>query len=178
MQGTRLEKSAGRAWLLSVLWVIPAIALTAGWSIFSERRDTPMIVPAVSADAVLGYIRDGRKVVFIDARESAEYAEEHIPGAVNLSLRELRELGPKAKELLQDPDLVIAYCLKDFRGYEVARALQALDVRSAATLSEQGINGWKKRGLPVDQAGPVDDRDSARKLVGCAEAPHSCVAAQ
>ena len=178
MQGMRLDKNDKKAWLLSLLCVIPVIAVAAGWSVFHERRSSPMIVPAVSAEPVLGYIRDGRKVIFIDARESAEYAEQHIPGAINLSLRELRELGPKAKQLLQDPDLVIAYCLKDFRGYEVARALQDLDVRDAATLSEQGINGWKKRGLPVDNAGSADDRDSTHKLLACAELPNSCKVAK
>jgi rhodanese-related sulfurtransferase len=176
MQGRRLDQRAGKGWLLSLFSVVPVIAVAAGWSIFHERRSSPMIVPAVSADTVLGYLRDGRKVIFIDARESAEYAEQHIPGAVNLSLRELQELGPKARQLLQDPDLVIAYCLKDFRGYEVARALQNLDVRATATLLEQGINGWKKRGLPVDNAGSADDRDSARQLMACAEASNSCLA--
>jgi rhodanese-related sulfurtransferase len=178
MQGTPLEKNAGKAWLLSLLCVVPVFAVAASWSVFHERRVSPLIVPTIDADAVLGYIRDGRKVIFIDARENAEYAEEHIPGAINLSLRELAALGPKARQLLQDPDLVIAYCLKDFRGYEVARALQDLEVRDAATLSEQGINGWKKRGLPVDSAGSADDRDSARKLLACAEVPNSCTAAQ
>ena len=173
-QGVRRERSSGRAWLLSLMGVVPILAVAAGYSVLSARQSVPLIVPAVSADTVLNYIREGRKVIFIDSRESAEFAESHIPGAINVSLRDLQELGPRAKQLLQDPDLVVAYCLKDFRGYEVARALQNLEVRDAATLSEQGINGWKKLGLPVDGAGSADDVDAARKLQACAESPQSC----
>jgi rhodanese-related sulfurtransferase len=172
----RDNKNSKKAWLLSLLVVVPVLAVAAGWSVISAHRAEPLLVPAVSADKVLEYIRDGRKVIFIDARENAEYAETHIPGAINLSLRDLEELGPKARELLQDPDLVVAYCLKDFRGYEVARALQGIEVRDAVTLSEQGINGWKKRGLPVDGAGGADDQESKRKLLACASAPQSCKA--
>ena len=176
MQGARRERNSRKAWLLSLMAVIPILAVAAGLSVMAERRSEPLIVPAVSADTVLSYIREGRKVIFIDSRESAEFAESHIPGAINVSLRDLQELGPRAKQLLQDPDLVVAYCLKDFRGYEVARALQNLEVRDAATLSEQGINGWKKRGLPIDGAGSSDDKDAARKLQACAESPQSCKA--
>ncbi len=176
MQGVRREKNSRKAWLLSLIAIVPILAVAAGYTVMSARHSLPLIVPAVSADVVLTYIREGRKVIFIDSRESAEFAESHIPGAINVSLRDLQELGPRAKQLLQDPDLVVAYCLKDFRGYEVARALQNLDVRDAATLSEQGINGWKKLGLPVDGAGSADDMDAARKLQACAEAPQSCKA--
>jgi rhodanese-related sulfurtransferase len=177
MQGVQREESAAVARRRHWMWVIPVLALATAWSATVARHDSPMMVPAVSADTVLGYIRDGRKVIFIDARERAEFDESHIPGAINLSLRELEELGANGGGLLQNPDLVVAYCLKDFRGYEVARALQGLGVPAAATLTEQGINGWRKRGLPVDMAGSSDDQLSARALAACAERPNSCEAA-
>jgi hypothetical protein len=87
-------------------------------------------------------------------------------------------MGHRSRELLGDPDLVVAYCLKDFRGFEVARALQGLGVPVASTLSEQGINGWKHRGLPVTSAGAAGDSEVERALAACVEFPSSCGTAQ
>lgn len=156
------------------IWVLPIVVTAAVWSATSAWRTGPLIVPTVSADEVFRYLREGRKVVFIDARENAEYNESHIPGALNLSLRELEQMGPRGRELLGDPDLVVAYCLKDFRGFEVARALQGLGVSVASTLSEQGINGWKERGLPVTSASAAGDTQVERALAACVESPKLC----
>src|SRR5438445_9611509 len=79
------------------------------------------LVPVASTTEVLNLIQQGKKVVFVDAREKQEWREEHIPGAINVSLREVRQLDQRT---LGDPDLVVAYCLKDFRGFEVAKALR------------------------------------------------------
>jgi rhodanese-related sulfurtransferase len=161
-----------------LLWTSLIVAAATAWSAVSARRTTPLIVPTVSAEEVFKYLREGRKVIFIDAREGAEYNESHIPGALNLSLRELEQMGPRGRELLGDPDLVVAYCLKDFRGFEVARALQGLGVTVASTLSEQGINGWKQRGLPVTQAGTTGDSEVERALAACVESAALCGASK
>ncbi|MGQ0621520.1 MAG: rhodanese-like domain-containing protein [Panacagrimonas sp.] len=128
------------------------------------------MVPTVSADEVLALVREGKKVVFVDAREPEEWKEEHIPGAINLTLRQLGDLDPKT---LGDPDLVIAYCLKDFRGFEVAKALQRSGVDSAGILSELGINGWKKRGLPTVTLGSGESTGMDRLRV-CASDSSKC----
>ena len=155
-------------------WAISIIAQATAWSAATAWRKSPLVVPTVSAEEVFQYLREGRKVVFIDARERAEFDESHIPGALNLSLRELQEMGGRARELLDDPDLVVAYCLKVFRGFEVARALQGLGVPVASTLSEQGINGWKKRGFPVTNAGKGGDTAVERALAACVESVQMC----
>src|SRR3954447_6614171 len=91
------------------------------------------LVPVASTAEVLEYIRSGKKVVFVDAREPQEWQEEHIPGAINVSLREVAQLD---KRVLGDPDLVVAYCLKDFRGFEVAKALRNAGVGKSLILAE------------------------------------------
>lgn len=130
------------------------------------------LIPVASTEEVLSLIRDGKRVVFVDARESAEFAEEHIPGAINLTLREVENMDPAT---LADADLVIAYCLKDFRGFEVAKALDRAGVRNARTLKEQGINGWKAQGLPTYVAGKVSPVEAVGRLKQCALQPATCV---
>lgn len=129
------------------------------------------LVPATSADEVLALIRSGRKVVFVDAREEQEWQEEHIPGAINVSLRDVAKLDAAT---LGDPDLVIAYCLKDFRGFEVAKALQNAGIPHSSILAELGINGWKKRGLPTVLANAGSDAVAVEKLGACAEDAARC----
>ena len=128
-------------------------------------------VPAVPADQVLEWIAAGKQVIFVDARESQEFEEEHIPGAINLSLRELESIDP---ERFRDADLIIAYCMKDFRGFEVAKAMRRAGFPQAAILREYGIAGWKKRGLPTVLGGKADE-DGARALLNaCAREPSRC----
>ncbi len=42
-----------------------------------------MIVPTISISTLLGHMNAGAKAVFIDVREPDEFAENHIPGAIN-----------------------------------------------------------------------------------------------
>jgi rhodanese-related sulfurtransferase len=137
----------------------------------AARGDGNLLVPVASADEVLAMIRQGKKVVFVDAREQEEWREEHIPGAINLALRDIGKLDRKA---LGDADLVIAYCLKDFRGFEVAKALQDAGIQQSSILAELGINGWKKRGLPTVLANARPEDAAANQLKACADEPAAC----
>lgn len=137
-----------------------------------EAPQDKELISVASTAEVLSLIRDGKRVVFVDAREPAEYAEEHIPGAINLTLREVEHVDPAT---LADADLVVAYCLKDFRGFEVAKALDRAGVHNARTLKEQGINGWKARGLPTYVAGKVSSVEAIGRLKLCALRPAACV---
>ena len=105
-------------------------------------------VPTLALPDVLQPIAAGDSPVFIDTRETWEFEEGHIPGAQNLKLREIDE--ESAQTFLKD-SLVIAYCVKDFRGYEAARKLRSYGV-NAAIMTPHGLRGWIEAGLPV--AGP------------------------
>ena len=107
-----------------------------------------LAVPTLALLDVLRPMAAGDSPVFIDTRETWEFEEGHIPGAQNLKLREINE--ESAQTFLKD-SLVIAYCVKDFRGYEAARKLRSYGV-NAAIMTPHGLRGWIEAGLPV--AGP------------------------
>jgi len=160
-----------RTWVLALA---TASLLFSGAILFhqgSKGRSRPPLIPAASAQEVLRYVREGKRVVFVDARESAEFREERIPGAINLTLREVRSLDPAE---LGDPALVIAYCIKDLRGYEVARALDHAGVRNVHTFAEIGFQGWKKLGLPTEKGAPVVSAAPSRVLAACAADVEQC----
>lgn len=99
----------------------------------------------VPADQLLERARDGL-VTVLDVRPQEEYASGHLPGAINIPLKELEK---RLKEL--DPELeVVAYC----RGPHCVLAFDAV-----AKMRQQGINArrldgglpeWKLAGLPVE----------------------------
>ena len=95
---------------------------------------------------VLKMINGNRTVVFVDTREDDEFDEHHIPGAVNLKLRDVK---PSSAKLFEKADLVISYCIKDFRGYEVALALSKVGVKNVGIMRPYGLKGWKDLNMPV-----------------------------
>jgi ArsR family transcriptional regulator len=86
-------------------------------------------------------------VTVLDGRPSEEYESGHIPGAINLPLKDLKKrLGKLRKE-----QEIIAYC----RGPNCALAFEAVaELRKKgfkARRLEQGYPEWKAAGLPIEQ---------------------------
>lgn len=156
----------------TIVAVVAILAIAFCLQVFrgSGAPDEPLVGVATT-DEVLSLIRQGKKVVFVDAREEEEWQEERIPGAINISLREVAALD---RSTLGDPDLVVAYCLKDFRGFEVAKALKNAGVENASILAELGINGWKKEGLPTLVPGENTEPAALAALDACARDPAQC----
>lgn len=108
-----------------------------------------------STDHVLNLIASERKVVFVDTRENDEFKERRIPGAINLKLREVNE---ESVAQIKDADLVIAYCIKDFRGYEVALAMSKAGVSNVGIMNPFGLKGWIDQGLPIVDSNVTEAR--------------------
>jgi rhodanese-related sulfurtransferase len=131
------------------------------------RRDLAPFVRRLQTHVVLDHIAADRKVVFVDVREPAEYDEFHIPGAVNIALR---ELDPDIKDRFEGADLVIPYCIKDFRGFEMARSLAELGVDNVGIMQPYGIAGWRHAGLPIASRDGLTESEALDKLTQCARA--------
>lgn len=91
-------------------------------------------------------IAQGKKILFIDTRETGEYREGHIPGAKHLMLRDIGAVDP---DEFKQYYMVVPYCLKDFRGFEVARALMEKGLDNVYMMEPAGFNGWRSLGLPI-----------------------------
>lgn len=120
---------------------------------------------------LLRQIKFGTSVKFVDVREPSEYEERHIPGAINLPIR---DLGDTSLETLESADLVIAYCVKDFRGFEMAVKLKERGIKNVALLSPFGLNGWLKTGLPLYVNGEVTEQESLNLLRQCTDPNSNC----
>jgi rhodanese-related sulfurtransferase len=117
----------------------------------ASKSNVPVL--EYSTKHVLDLIHANKKVVFVDTREDDEFDERHIPGAINIKLRDVDD---SVSAQFADADLVIAYCIKDFRGYEVALALSKVGVKNTGIMNPFGLKGWMDTGLPVTDAKTSD----------------------
>lgn len=130
------------------------------------------LVDELQIEHVLTRMSSGENVIFVDTRERAEYNEFHIPGAVHIPLR---NVSAETVAEITTADLVIPYCVKDFRGYEVARALASYGVDNVAILNPYGIRGWRSSGLPVTGSRSLTAAEAQIALSHCIKDPDTCL---
>ena len=108
---------------------------------FRERDD----MEPVSREELLRRAKnDG--VTVLDVRPPAEYDAGHLPGAVNIQLRDLKT---RLKSLPKDKDVIAycrgAYCVLSFEAVAALRK-KGYTVRRL----EEGFPEWRAAGLPVE----------------------------
>lgn len=84
---------------------------------------------------------DWKKVFVVDARDAAQFAREHIPGAVNI---EWRQAVARRAELPTDR-MVVVYCNSGSLSAQAVFALRLLGHDNVKVLQD-GFDGWKKKG--------------------------------
>src|SRR5690348_16074070 len=101
----------------------------------------------VSADELVTRLRDG-SVMLLDVRPNDEYSLGHLPGALNIPLRELEQ---RLSELPNGQEIV-AYCRGPYcvLSFEAVAALRARGFR--VRRFEAGFPEWKAAGLPIEMA--------------------------
>ncbi|WP_444902549.1 chromate resistance protein ChrB domain-containing protein [Microbulbifer sp. SSSA007] len=113
---------------------------------------------------LLMQMQQGKRIVFVDVREEQEFAEAHIPDALNIPLRELDDQIVKQ---LDEADYVVSYCVKDFRGFEMAKALKMAGIENSVILKPYGIKGWVTQGLPTVGSKAMQSEEALRLLNSC-----------
>ncbi len=80
--------------------------------------------------------------ILVDVRDPFEFAEGHIPGAINIPSNTFAA----GSAVLEKDRLIIVYCKSGGRSYTAFRKLQKLDYPKIA----QAISAdWEEAGLPV-----------------------------
>ena len=89
-------------------------------------------------------------VQFIDVREADEYAEAHIPGAINIPLSEFQQ---RMDEISEDAPLLLV-CRTGVRSAQAAIFMASMGYDEVYNL-EEGTAGWMKKGYAVER-GPLE----------------------
>ena len=111
-------------------------------SYFRERDN----LEPVSRKELLRRMRE-RLVTVIDTRPAEEFAAGHLPGALNVPLRELKR---RLREIPLD-QAIVAYCRGAYcvLSYEAVAELRKRGFK--AFRLEEGYPEWRAAGLPVEQ---------------------------
>lgn len=101
---------------------------------------------AIDAKSLRKLIDEKAGVFIIDVREPHEFASGHIPGALNISVKELQS---RVNELPQDLNApIVAYCASGVRSSSAANFLRQYGYKDVRSLTG-GINKWAGSGNPV-----------------------------
>jgi rhodanese-related sulfurtransferase len=102
-------------------------------------------VPAMSQDALLQHQALHAEHLFVlDVRTPEEFAEGHVPGAVNISHE---QLGSRLDEVPKDKDVVL-YCRSGRRAAMAADVLRANGYSRLSHL-EGDMLAWAANGRPI-----------------------------
>ncbi len=110
--------------------------------LFHEERNS---METIAASELWKRIQNDN-VIVLDLRPEVEYNHSHIPTSLSIPLKQLKE---KLNELPKDLDIV-AYC----RGKYCVLSPEAVAILKEkgfqAIRMEEGLQEWKKAGLPVE----------------------------
>jgi rhodanese-related sulfurtransferase len=84
---------------------------------------------------------DWKRLYLIDARDAAQYAQGHIPGAINI---EWRQVVAQRNEIPKDR-MVVVYCNSGSLSAQAVFALRLLGMDNVRVLQD-GYEGWKAKG--------------------------------
>lgn len=126
-----LSLLAAPAWSDENPVVVDAISAYMDFSEYSSSLIWPEQIPK----------EDWKKVFVVDARDAAQYATDHIPGAVNI---EWRQAVARRAELPRDR-MVVMYCNSGSLSAQAVFALRLLGYDNVKVLQD-GLEGWKKKG--------------------------------
>lgn len=107
-------------------------------------------VPEVDVQAT---VRDSAALVFLDAREPAEFEVSHLKGAISVGYDhfDLNKLPALAKK-----NRIVVYCSVGYRSEKVAEKLIAAGYKNVSNLYG-GIFEWVNQGFPVfNQSGKTN----------------------
>jgi rhodanese-related sulfurtransferase len=123
--------------------VLPALLLLAGCAVAGAEA------PDISADALLERQGADSPPVILDVRSNAEFAQGHIPGAVNIPFD---ELGDRLGELsASHSDEIVVYCMVGPRARTGEQTLQQNGFGRLRHL-EGGFRAWQGAGYPIERA--------------------------
>ena len=93
----------------------------------------------ISMDAAVKMMKDEKNYIILDVRRPDEYAEGHIPGAINVPNEEIGTA--EIAELPDKAQLILVYCRSGRRSKEASEKLVKLGYTNVVEFG--GILDWK-----------------------------------
>jgi len=128
--------------LLTFTAVVSVLALIGCNRAHAAKTET------VTAAGLVHEVEEGKAPLIIDVRTPAEYADGHVPGAINIPYDEMEA---RASEIsLHKEARIVLYCRSGRRSGIAAKTLTAKGFHKLGLL-EGDMPGWEKSGFPVER---------------------------
>ncbi|MGH7572229.1 MAG: rhodanese-like domain-containing protein [Gemmatimonadota bacterium] len=149
-----------QAWMVGALAIVLSCGAAdepgesdAGETALAEDLPPSVRAPTVEAGMLIAtpervreWQQDSVPFVLVDARDSVQFAQEHIPGAINISYVDIR---PGARLPARDARIVLYCSDSDCPISQYAYdALTRLGYAEVYDMRE-GLQGWKESGYPT-----------------------------
>ena len=112
------------------------------------------VLDAISAKKLLDRAKaSGSQVLIIDARAEAEFQHSHIPGALNISNRNVAVAADILMKKNIDKDVTLL--VYSGTGIRSGRMIEALVGAYPHVFGlDKGLRAWEQEGFPIKKAGP------------------------
>ena len=105
-------------------------------------------VDNIAQTALLSKIEEQKPPLIIDVRSPAEYAEGHVPGAINIDFRQIKN---RLDEIQQyQKSTVVIYCETGIRARIAESTLLEAGFQSILHL-EGHMSAWRSNSLPLEK---------------------------
>jgi len=126
---------------------LAAALLIASVCSFVQAQTSKPAVPKIDAEQ-FDALRQKPNTVVLDVRTPHEFAQGHVPGAVNLNISD-----PKFRKKLETLDKSKTYLVHCAKGVRSNRAVNMMSSLGLSGLYDYkgGFDDWKKQGKPVEK---------------------------
>lgn len=128
-------------WMLILIFFMSGAMLI--WPVVQRRTSGMTDVGTMQATRLI----NSEKAVLLDLRETREFAEGKVPGAVHVPLSQLQARLGELEKFKERP--VIAYCARGQRSRSAGSTLQRAGFTKLYNLTG-GHKAWKDAGLPLE----------------------------
>ena len=110
----------------------------AGCAAPQEQADAPAQYRMIGMEEAVSMIRQEEDYILLDVRTSSEFAERHIPGAINIPNEDISDSEPEA--LPDKAQLILVYCRSGNRSKQASQKLADMGYTNVVEFG--GINDW------------------------------------
>lgn len=129
-------------------WVLAGAMFAGGGS---QAVESPLLDPVAAKKMIDRVEASGETVRVIDVRAHAEHRRAHIPGAVNISIREEKDLaGELQKRNIGKDSILLIYSGSGTRSGRMVVALKEAGFPRAWGL-DKGLRAWEAEGFGIER---------------------------
>ena len=137
-------KMMSRFWMVGCLFIAIAAGCTA-----NDSESTPGTAPKIiTAEELTERIQNAQAPLILDVRKEKEYAEGHIPGALNIPHDQLAD---RLSEIdAAKTDEIVVHCRSGHRAGIAEKVLIEAGYSNVRDLDGH-MNGWRSGGYPIEE---------------------------